>query len=166
MNFLEQEMQDALDKENAIRKKDGLPPLKSNINIIDTTKEVHTELKKWDDEVKRKERNKRFTDSAKIFKIASTFDKLANKITYRLPKLKNRNADGLHCKLKEIRKECVQLEKKYRIFSDKIESGEIDFNDDLIEKKDLDKYKTLYNLFATTWNDFIANYNRNKKGVK
>ena len=50
MNFLEKEMQDALEKENAIRKKDGLPPLKSNMTIIYCTEEPHTELKKLDDE--------------------------------------------------------------------------------------------------------------------
>lgn len=167
MNFLEKEMQDALEKENAIRKKDGLPPLKSNMTIIYCTEEPHTELKKLDDEVKRKARNKRLKDQAKTFKIAWLFYQLNNKINYRLSKLKNRDSNCISCatQLKEIRKECVQLEKKYRIISNKIESGEIDFNDDLIEKKDVGKHNVMVDRFVRTWNEFVANHNKNK-GVK
>ena len=167
MNFLEQEMQDALEKENAMRKKDGLPPLKSNMTIIDCTKEPRTELKKLDSE-KLSEKNKRWVNSMVCYEIAHKFSRLINKINYLLPKLKNKSidSDDYAIKLKEIRKNCVRLDKKYTSIGDKIESGEIEFNDNLIEQKDLDDYNTMGYLYAATWNDFVANYNRNKRGVK
>tara|TARA_R110002012_G_scaffold220800_1_gene392433 strand:- start:1130 stop:1630 length:501 start_codon:yes stop_codon:yes gene_type:complete len=166
MNFLEQEMQDALEKENAMRKKDGLPPLKSNMTIIDCTKAPRTELKKLDSE-KLSEKNKRWGNSMVCYEIAHKFSRLVNKINYRLPKLKNKCIDwgDYAVKLKEIRKNCVRLDKKYTSIGDKIESGEIEFNDNLIEQKDLDDYNTMGYLYAATWNDFVANYNRNKRGV-
>ena len=170
MNFLEKEMQDALSTENEIRKKDGLPPLKSNMTIIDCTKEPRTELKKLDSEKnyeKLSEKNKRWVNSMIYYDIAHKFSRLVNKITYRLPKLKNKCIDwgDYAVKLKEIRKNCVRLDKKYTSIGDKIESGEIGFNDNLLDQKDLDDYNTMGYLYAETWNDFVANYNKNK-GVK
>lgn len=167
MDFLEKEMQDALEKENVIRKKDGLPPLKSNMTLIDCTENPRTKREKKDSEKiyeKLNEKEKRWVNSMICYEIAHKFSRLVNKINYRLPKLKNKsiNCSDYAVKLKEIRKNCVRLDKKYSSIGDKIESGEIEFNNNLIEQIDLDDYNTMGYLYASTWNDFVANYNKNK----
>ena len=110
MNFLENECNEALKKENDIRKKDGLEPIESNLTIIDHTKEVRKELADFDNKLhaekvankimavwspeeraKFEKRHPAFRAAGGVRKIGAEYRKLQDKIKYRINSVDERH---------------------------------------------------------------------------